>query len=252
MSALNTNSVHLKDVLLYLYALYYRLFYNSFGKTTEHGGTHMDAPMHMFDSKKRPNLWFMDQVPPERLVGPGVVIDVADKAEKNRDYELTKEDVLAWERKNGKIPAGAIVLMHSGWEKYFKNTTAYFGTAKTNEVTHYPGFHANACRLLVERGVYGVGSDTASSDNGPSVDFPCHPILLGKNIWIMEMVANTGKLPAKGFTLFAMPMKIGEGSGAPTRMFAMFPSDLKPYSHSSKLLITSFTLLLSMVFLLII
>ena len=194
----------------------------------------------------------MDQVPPERLIGPGVVIDVADKAGKNPDYELTEEDVLAWERKNGKIPAGAIVLMNSGWEKHFKNTTAYFGTAKATETNHHPGFHKGACKLLVKRGVYGVGVDTASSDNGPSIDLPCHPILLGQNIWIMEMVANTGKLPARGFTLFALSVKIGRGSGAPTRMLALFPSDLQAYAHSSKLLGTGATLLFSMVFHLII
>ena len=127
------------------------------GKTTEHGGTHMDAPMHFFDGKTRHDLWYMDQVPPERLIGAGVVIDVADKAEENRDYELTEEDVLEWERKNGKIPAGSIVLMNSGWEKHFKNTTAYFGTAKATETMHHPGFHKSACRLLVKRGIYGVG-----------------------------------------------------------------------------------------------
>ena len=193
----------------------------------------MDAPAHTLDQSKHPEAWYLHEIPVDNMIGPGMVIDVSAKAANNRDYQVTVEDILEWERKNGPIPKGAIVLVNSGWDKHFYNSTAFFGTTDPNGELHYPGLNIKACHLLVERQIIGVGVDTASSDPGTVLNHPCHPALFLKNIWIIEMVKNAGKLPPKGYQLFALPMKIGHGSGGPVRLIAVFPPEGGPASFAA-------------------
>jgi kynurenine formamidase len=186
----------------------------------EHGGTHIDAPYHFAKEGKT-----VAQIPVERLVGRAVVIDVAVKAAKDPDYTLTPEDVTAWEAAHGTIPAGAIVLLHTGWSSRWPNKRAYLGDDKPGDASnlHFPSYGPEAARLLVKRGVAVLGVDTASVDNGPSKDFLVHRIAGAANVVGLENVTNLKSLPATGAWVLALPMKIANGTGAPARVLALVP-----------------------------
>lgn len=187
----------------------------------EHGGTHMDAPIHFAEGKRS-----VDQVPLSSLIGPAVVVDVRPQVAADRDYLLAVADLEAWEKTNGAIPAGAIVVLHSGWGSRWGDKKAYLGTDVFGDVAnlHFPGFSPEAARWLVEkRKIDAIAVDTPSIDNGPSKDFLVHQIINGADKPAFENVANVDKLPAKGATIIALPMKIGGGSGAPTRIIAVLP-----------------------------
>ena len=197
-------------------------WYSSYNYSgSEHVGTHLDAPFHFAEGK-----WTTEKIPLAQTIGPGVVIDVRRSAEADRDYLLRVEDLQAWEKRFGRIPKGTIVLMHSGWGKYWGDRKRYFGTDAPGDTQdlHFPGFSKEAAEFLVkQRGVKAVGLDTPSIDHGPSRDFIAHQILGGANVPIFENVASMERLPAKGATIYAIPMKIKGGSGAPLRIFALLP-----------------------------
>jgi kynurenine formamidase len=188
---------------------------------SEHVGTHLDAPFHFAEGK-----WTTERIPLARTIGPAMVIDVRRQAGADRDYRLSTDDVRRWEKRYGRLPAGAIVLMHSGWGKYWGDRKRYFGSDEVGVATdlHFPGLSKEAAEFLVkQRRVKAVGLDTPSIDHGPSKDFIVHRVLGGANVPIFENVAALERLPAKGATVFAIPMKIKGGSGAPLRIFAVLP-----------------------------
>ncbi|HEY8516518.1 MAG TPA: cyclase family protein [Candidatus Binatia bacterium] len=189
--------------------------------TAEHGGTHMDAPIHFAEGKLT-----ADAVPLQALIGAAVVVDVTEQAKQDRDYRLTVEDLQRWEAKYGRIPDGAIVLMRSGWNRYWPDKLRYLGTAEPGDVEnlHFPGFSREAAEWLVtQRTIDAIGVDTASIDHGPSKDFIVHQVINGANKPAFENVANLDRLPESGATIIALPMKIGGGSGAPLRIVALLP-----------------------------
>ena len=187
---------------------------------SEHGGTHLDAPIHFGEGKQT-----IDQIPVDKLVGPAVVIDVSEAASKNRDYSLTLSDIAAWEAKYGQIPAGSIVLVRTGWEKHWGDKLAYLGTDKPGDTAnlHFPGISKEAAVLLGQRKVDAIGLDTPSLDHGPSKDFAAHRAFSAANVYGLENVANLDRLPPVGATLIALPMKIKGGTGGPTRILAILP-----------------------------
>jgi kynurenine formamidase len=197
-------------------------WYSSYNYSgSEHVGTHLDAPFHFAEGK-----WTTEQIPLERTIGPGVVIDIGRRADSDRDYRLQVEDVRAWEKIHGRMPKDAIVLIYSGWGKYWSDRKRYFGSDQAGDAEnlHFPGMSKQAAEFLVkERGVKAVGIDTPSIDHGPSKDFIAHQILGEANVPIFENVAALDRVPAKGVTIFAVPMKIKGGSGAPLRIFALLP-----------------------------
>jgi kynurenine formamidase len=187
----------------------------------EHVGTHLDAPFHFAEGK-----WTTDQIPLARTIGPGVIIDVRSAVGADRDHRLNLQDIRAWENRFGRIPKESIVLMYSGWGKYWGDRKQYFGTDEPGDVAnlHFPGFSKEAAEFLIkQRAVKAIGVDTPSIDHGPSRDFIVHQILGAANVPIFENVAALDRLPAKGATIFAIPMKIKGGSGAPLRIFAQLP-----------------------------
>lgn len=189
--------------------------------TAEHGGTHMDAPIHFAQGRLT-----ADQVPLSAMMGPAVVIDVRDSASADRDYRLTVADLERWEAKYGRIPDGAVVLMRSGWGRYWPNRLEYLGTAQKGDVAnlHFPGFSKEAAEWLVaQRSIDAIGVDTPSIDHGPSKDFIVHQTINGANKPAFENVANLDRLPEQGALFVALPMKIGGGSGAPARIIAVLP-----------------------------
>jgi kynurenine formamidase len=187
----------------------------------EHGGTHMDAPIHF--AENQPSV---DQLPVTAGIGPLVKVDVSAAAAKDSDYRLSVDDVKAWERKHGRIPRGAIVVMDSGWGKRWPDRNRYLGTDIEGDVKnlHFPGFSKEAATFLVkEREIDAIGVDTPSIDHGPSTDFIVHQIINGAGKPGLENLANLGRIPESGATLIALPMKIEGGSGGPLRAIAILP-----------------------------
>ena len=190
---------------------------------SEHGGTHLDAPAHFAEGK-----WHVDDIPLDRLIAPGIVVDVRKNVENRPDYLIRKADFIAWETENGRIPQNAIVLVLTGWEDFWPDKKKYLGTDREGDVEnlHFPGFGAEAAAFLTqERNIASVGLDTPSLDRGQSRDFKAHQIFGKANVPGFENVCNLKRLPAKGFRVIALPMKIGSGSGAPLRIVAEITSD---------------------------
>jgi len=188
---------------------------------SEHGGTHIDSPIHFGKDQAT-----TEQIPLSRLIGPAAAIDISAACEKDPDYRLSVADIVSWERKHGSIPDGAIVLVHTGWGKFWSERKRYLGSDATGDATHlhFPGISREAAEFLVtRRKISGVGIDTASLDHGPSKDFIAHQIINGANIYGLENVANLEQVPATGATLIALPMKIKGGTGGPTRIIASVP-----------------------------
>ncbi|WP_447979114.1 cyclase family protein [Candidatus Nitrospira bockiana] len=189
--------------------------------TAEHGGTHMDAPIHFAEGRAA-----LDEIPPDRLVGPAVVIDVRAQSRRDPDYEVTVADLHAWERAEGAMPPEAIVLILTGWSRLWPDRVRYLGTPTPDDprTLHFPGLSPTAAEFLVaQRHIRGVGIDTASIDPGRAVDFPAHRILNGANVYILENVANLEQLPRRGALVSALPMKIKGGTGGPVRIIAGVP-----------------------------
>ena len=186
----------------------------------EHGGTHLDAPAHFAEG-----VWSSGEIPVERFIRPAVVIDVSDKANENRDYTLTMEDIAAFEAKHGTITEGATVLLRTGWGSRYPNRLAYLGDDRPGDASnlHFPSFGVEAVKLLISRRVSMFGVDTASIDPGTSKDFPVHRLAAANDVAGLENLANLEELPPTGATLIALPMKIGGGSGAPLRAIALVP-----------------------------
>lgn len=190
----------------------------------EHGGTHLDAPVHF--AKGRHSA---DEIPLDQLLGAAIVIDVTRQCASDPDYRITSNDFLSWEKAHGKIAAGTIVLLRTGFGKHYPDRKKYLGTAERGEAAvaqlHFPGLHPDAARWLVSnRSIKAIGLDTASIDYGQSTKYESHQILFDKNIPAFENVANLDKLPPRGFSVIALPMKIKGGSGGPLRIIALLNS----------------------------
>jgi kynurenine formamidase len=199
-------------------------FYSAFNFTAaEHGGTHLDAPIHFSAGRKS-----VDEIPVEDLVGPAVTVDVSPNANDNPDYLVSISDFQTWEAIHGEIPDRAMVLLRTGHGPNWPDPVAYLGTDIRGPDAiphlHFPGLAPEAAQWLVDnRNIRGVGLDTPSIDFGQSRTFEAHQILAGQNILIFENVARLDLLPDVGAWLVAAPMKIKGGSGAPLRLLAFLP-----------------------------
>jgi len=191
--------------------------------TAEHGGTHLDAPLH-FARGAQP----VDQIPLDRFLGAAIVIDASAQSERNPDYQVSVDDLMAAEREQGAIPADGIVLIRTGFSRRWPDASRYLGTAErgANAVRdlHFPGLHPDAARwLIANRPVRAIGIDTASIDYGQSTLYETHRALFERNIPAFENLTALERLPLRGATIVALPMKIGGGSGAPLRAVAIVP-----------------------------
>ena len=188
----------------------------------EHGGTHLDAPVHFARGGDK-----ADEIPLRRLIGRAVVVDVSRRALADRDYQVSVADLTAHERRYGRIGRGAIVLLRTGYERFWPDRERYMGTAELGEQAvpklHFPGLHPDAARRLVRRDISAVGLDTASIDYGQSKLFESHRVLGAAGVPVFENVANLSRLPRRNFVVIALPMKIKGGSGGPLRVMAIAP-----------------------------
>ena len=188
--------------------------------SAEHGGTHIDAPVHFAEGKKT-----VDEIPLDQLTGNAIVVDVRDSVSDYIDYQVSVSDFENWEETHGAIPEESIILLHTGFGKFWPDKMKYMGTNQRGPAAvallHFPGLHPDGAQWLVDnRKVKAIGLDTPSIDYGRSSDFKSHRILMDKNIPAFENVANIDMLPVKGAYLVALPMKIRGGSGGPLRLAA--------------------------------
>jgi kynurenine formamidase len=181
-------------------------------ESVEHFGTHLDAPSHFGGE------WTTDQIPAERLIGPGFCINVTGRPE---DYRITVDDVKEFESRHGAIPAGGIVLFATGWDARWPDAKTYMNVRRGTK--HFPGLSVEAARYLVERKVAGIVIDTPSVDYGPSEKFEAHSVTNGANIYHVENARGLTRLPPAGFTVVVAPINLAGGSGGPTRIFALMP-----------------------------
>lgn len=192
-------------------------------RSAEHGGTHLDAPVHFARGRHT-----VERIPLDRLIGEAVVIDVTGRSSADSDYQVTVEDIQRAERDGGAIPDGAILLVRTGFSRRWPDAAQYLGTAARGDAAvaalHFPGIHPDAARWLVaNRAIAAVGIDTASIDYGQSTQFETHRILFERDIPAFENLTSLERLPARGALVVALPMKIAGGSGAPLRAVAFLP-----------------------------
>ncbi|MCA9100671.1 MAG: cyclase family protein [Pirellulales bacterium] len=190
----------------------------------EHGGTHIDSPIHFYENRET-----VDAIPLGRLIGAAAVVDVSGSCAADRDHQVSIEELRGWEQQHGRSLEDMIVLLRTGFDRYWPDREAYLGTAERGEAAtgklHFPGLDPVAARWLAEqRRPKLVGIDTASIDNGPSRLFQSHVTLFKNNVPALENVANLDNVPAVGATVIALPMKIAGGSGGPTRIVAIVPA----------------------------
>jgi len=186
----------------------------------EHGGTHLDAPVHFAEGHQT-----TDRIPLDHLIGPAVVVDVTSGVQREGADYLIPTSVLD---ALGDSLRGKIVLFRTGWGSRWPDRARYLGTTKSGQEAvaelHFPGIHPNAARLLRDRGVKAVGIDTPSIDYGQSKTYETHQVLFAADIPAFENVANLEQLPKTGAFIVALPMKIGGGSGGPLRIVAWVAS----------------------------
>ena len=198
-------------------------------RTAEHGGTHIDAPIHFAEGHQS-----VDEIPLDRLIGPAIVVDVTGACAADSDHLVSVAAFVEWESQYGRIARGTIVLLRTGFERFWPDRLRYLGTDERGAAAvaklHFPGLHPDAARWLVqERGIHAVGLDTASIDHGPSIRFEAHRVLSAANVPAFENLTNLAGLPPRGFEVVALPMKIRGGSGSPLRAVALVPrSPRKP------------------------
>ncbi|KAH3822675.1 hypothetical protein DPMN_124465 [Dreissena polymorpha] len=195
----------------------------------EHGSTHVDAPAHY--SQGRAHL---HEIPPEQLVGPGVMIDIKDKASKSPDYLLTIDDILAWEKQHGTIPQGGIVMMNTGKHKLYPDAKLFYGTETPSNMSSYhnAGVEPMAARWLMHnRQIKAFGTDAHSCDPGQNNNRNlCHEEFLPNGVILLEFVANLDRMPINDSTIFIGPMKMRDGSGGPCRILAIFGEHIEGVS----------------------
>ena len=191
--------------------------------TSEHGGTHVDAPVHFAEGRQT-----VDQIPVERLMGEAIVVDVREASARNADYQVTADDLQRAEQEAGPIPVDGIVLLRTGFSERWPDAARYLGTAARGadavQQLHFPGLHPEAAKwLIANRSIKAIGIDTASIDFGQSTLFESHRLLYARDIPAFENLTALDRLPPRGAFVIALPMKIRGGSGAPLRAVAIVP-----------------------------
>ena len=194
-------------------------YWNNF-RTGEHTGTHFDAPVHWVTGK---DLDDVAQVPPARLVGPAVVVDVADRVAENPDFLLEVADLEAWQAAHGPLPKDGWLLLRTGWDARAHGQAEILNADENGP--HTPGVSVECARWIAEEApVLGVGVETVGTDAGQAFAFdpafPCHALLLGANKYGLTQLQNLSKLPPTGAVVVASPLPIRGGSGSPARVLA--------------------------------
>lgn len=192
----------------------YRLHRFEMGENT---GTHVDAPSHFVPGRRS-----IEQLPLAQLIVPAVMIDARTQATANADYRLSAADIERWEAQHGRVPEGALVILNTGWHKRFADPKAYTNMDLAGRM-RFPGYGEDAARLLVARGVVGIGIDTLSLDPGSSTDFATHKVMLGADRYQIENLANLDALSPIGATVVVGVLPVRGGTQAQARVIALLP-----------------------------
>jgi kynurenine formamidase len=194
-------------------------FYANRWDVGEHHGTHLDAPAHFSTGATA------EKIDPASYVAPAAVIDIRERVKKDADAAVSADDLRAWEKAHGRLPKGCAVCLNSGWDAKAGDAKAFLGTDATKTL-HFPGFSKPAAEFLInERDVAGLLVDTLSIDTGVATTFPVHKLWLGAGKWAVECVecvANLGKVPPGGATVFVGAPKVETASGGPARVLALW------------------------------
>ena len=174
-------------------------YYSNLLMLVEHTLTHVDSPAHFIEGAAT-----IDEVPLERFMGHGVVIDVSHLGPK---APITG-DFLEKNLKGLGVGKGWVVLLRTGYD----------AKAGTPEWFEHPGLDESGAEYLVALGVNAVGIDAPSIDQAP---FPGHKVLLPRGIVIYENLTNLKELLGKTFTFYGFPLKIHKGSASPVRALAV-------------------------------
>ena len=184
----------------------------------EHSGTHLSSPATLRDGGAGP-----DDLPPDSLVAPAVVIDATGPVAQDPDYRLAPGDVAEWERRHGPVSAGVVVLLNTGWSRYWTQPERFIN-ADADGIMHTPGFGAAAARLLLaERGVAGFGIDTHGIDAGADTDLAVSRLTLARSALALECLNNLDQLPPTGATIVIGRLRLVGGSGSPASVLALTP-----------------------------
>lgn len=190
-------------------------FYGQIWTFWEHNCTHLDVPAHFVAGGR-----FSPQISLEELVRPLAVVDISSRAAANADAEVLVSDLVAFERREGRIKRGSVVAMNSGWAARSGSVAAYRNVG-ADGLQHFPGFSKDAVDwLLAERDIAGIGVDTLSLDPGRSQTFAAHVALLRANRYGIENLANLDRVPPRGATVTVGLIPWEQGSGGPARVFA--------------------------------
>ena len=168
-----------------------------------HSGTHIDAPLHVFDE-----LAGIETFPADRFIGPGVALGVP----KGPRDPVTAADLEAAAR--GLVRRGDMVLLSTGWDERYGDP-AY--------LLDYPSLAMDAADWLLEHGVRLVALDMLSPDvpparRAPDAQLVVHQRLLGNDVLIAENLTGLAPLVGKRLQVYALPIKVAEGDGAPARI----------------------------------
>lgn len=184
----------------------------------EHTGTHLGAPAHF-----TPGGPTVDQLAVEHLVGPCAMIDARDRAERDPDYALSVDDLIAWEARHGPIPRRSFVLLGTGWDRHWSAPDRYFNV-DDHGVMHFPGFSPEAAAwLLNQRDALGLGIDTPGVDPGCDTSFATNERLSRAGRIHLENLCQVTQLPPQGAWLVIGALPLVGGSGSPARVLALIP-----------------------------
>lgn len=187
----------------------------------EHIGTHLDAPSHWITGRDGHDV---SQIPPSRLIGPAVVIDVSAEVSADPDFLLEVEHIKAWEQINGPLPENGWLLLRTGWDRFSDSQEAFLNVDEHG--SHTPGIAAETARWLAEEStISGFGVETVGIDAGRGAEldppFPAHHHLLGNDKYGLTSLQNLAQLPATGAIIIVSPLPIVGGTASPARVFAL-------------------------------
>jgi kynurenine formamidase len=184
-------------------------------------GTHVDPPAHFVKGKR-----YLDEISVKEMILPLVVIDVSAKARANPDYQVSMDDVRAWEKKYGPIPAHAFVAMRTDWSKKWPDAEK-MRNADDKGIAHYPGWSKEVLKYLYEdRGITASGHETTDTDPGVATskdDYSLETYILSQDKYQIELLTNLDQVPEYGAMAVVTFPKPKKGSGFPARVFAILP-----------------------------
>ncbi len=184
----------------------------------EHSATHMNAPASFFEGGAS-----IDSYDAGSLVVPVVAIHLSELPPREEMAGLTAGDVVTWEATHGPVPAGSLVLVHTGWSKRWQDPDAYIGIDASG-APRFPGIDVEAARVLLDqRGASGLGIDSPGVDSHRDGSYSTNRLALAQERIVLENLTNLQEMPPTGATIFIGALRLRGGSGSPAAVLALLP-----------------------------